>query len=242
MASWIAGARYGPGVGYASHDHWTAVIAPECKRTSSAQDSAWPCANCTRRRAAAELRAADPAAFAHCWVANERLGEDLRECLRAYEAHANASLLPAEWAALERGLAEPSSLLPPSKQLWTRAKRHPDCQSVFTRGGALEQLVFKLDGALFRALGYESCCTPRNLTAAALHGQAAAMRLWPAGPWGHERPTGRPRPRAVRPAQLPPRQAVRRDRPRAAPAPLRKPTAGMKKDIKPKGKVEHRAL
>jgi len=79
-----------------------------------------------------------------CWVKTENMNEDLKRCLRKYEAKFGPHV---NWDVVTSRL-QPDHVVNPSK--------HGKCQNYYDAES--EALVRKVDHHIFQKLGYPSCC------------------------------------------------------------------------------------
>mmetsp|Transcript_150445 Transcript_150445/g.419172 ORF Transcript_150445/g.419172 Transcript_150445/m.419172 type:complete len:356 (+) Transcript_150445:83-1150(+) len=119
------------------------------------------------QRIEAGLSAFKPKAAADCWVRDESYMEDLRFCLRAYEARSGTRL---DWEPFEREMwAEEGDGA--AGTLDRNKSEHDECEAYYTP--ELKAAVQAADRHLFRAFGYGQCCGAAN---AELPPLAAARR------------------------------------------------------------------
>lgn len=115
-----------------------------------------------------------PAASAHCWVFEETLMENLRECLQVYEHSSPHHTGFVDWDIFnsfvpnattvkklkrEKRSAGFSSFTDSSKSLEARSQRHGSCHKY---NPTLQQAVRKTDPWMFENFGYTTCCGQRT--------------------------------------------------------------------------------
>mmetsp|Transcript_150446 Transcript_150446/g.419178 ORF Transcript_150446/g.419178 Transcript_150446/m.419178 type:complete len:339 (+) Transcript_150446:65-1081(+) len=119
------------------------------------------------QRIEAGLSAFKPKAAADCWVRDESYMEDLRVCLRTYEARSGTQL---DWEPFEREVKVQEDGAD-FGGLYRNPSEHDECEAYYTP--ELKAAVQAADRHLFRAFGYGQCCGAAN---AELPPLAAARR------------------------------------------------------------------
>ena len=97
---------------------------------------------------------------AHCWLFQETLLADLRECLEAWEQSHERHAGMINWThfeAVERG--QVIALTDKSKSVENAHARHGECSSY---NPGLGHVVRKTDRMLFDKFGYTTCCGKRT--------------------------------------------------------------------------------
>ncbi|CAE7207765.1 CACNA1I [Symbiodinium pilosum] len=114
-----------------------------------------------------DLAAADPRKLAHCWIFQETLMEDLRECLHAYVRIHPLTERLINWDIFNAAAANKSGEGLFFERAWSVARwaapslqirRHKPCMEHF-QDPAMAKIVRNADAHLFEKFGYSHCCT-----------------------------------------------------------------------------------
>ncbi|CAE7790979.1 unnamed protein product [Symbiodinium sp. CCMP2592] len=171
----VLNTRSPDGIGVIGFYLWQSIIAPVChlwhQRLAEGKkmyEGATPerCNNTDRIRQ--DLAAADPRKLAHCWIFQETLMDDMRECLLAYEQ----LILPGaiDWDLFNQAAANRSGEGLFFERAWSVARwaapslqirRHKPCAEHF-QDPAMTRILRAADPFLFEKFGYGQCCTPSS--------------------------------------------------------------------------------
>ena len=97
---------------------------------------------------------------AHCWLFQETLLADLRECLEAWEQSHELHAGVVNWThfeAVEKG--QVTALTDKSKSVENAKARHGECTGY---NPGLSHVVRKTDRMLFDKFGFTTCCGKRT--------------------------------------------------------------------------------
>jgi len=164
--AWYKNVRFPDGKGFMSFYLWMLVLRPECIYTHQrlARGEHWPheesCRNLTQM--SRDWEAWLPSATANCWIFHESFSEDLRECLRRYEASSDFGRGSVNWTKLEALLDNHGSLIfeDNRKSLTSAGARHQPCSYYFGGPtGISDDEIKASDPYLFSKFGYKGCCS-----------------------------------------------------------------------------------